>query len=513
MKKMKKTAAVALLGLALPVAAQAMEFQTPGTIGMGRAGVARTSDAYSTFINPAGLAFYEKAFSMKVGGGLGWNLSSALADANDKASKLDIKQLKFDPNVATAQEAISVTSKSIEAFAILNELKKQGGNFIGSQSGLLAFQFSSYGLGIIETIDIGGTVGYVDNVNVRVGSTTNGATSAINASNLATNMGITSSSSSTYSGKLFTQTQFSQIVTALQNAGASATQAPQIAVQVATYLGSANGNTTGMTPEQLVAGVTGLTNTFNPNVDTIDNNKTSIVLKGLILAEVPIGYGYKFDLGKYGKLGVGGAAKVMKGAVAYDDIKINQSKDSKDSISTAKDQTTETTQFGLDLGALWRLEDVKYIGPINVGLVAKNLNSPKFDGPTVSGTKIDGIKVEPQIRAGIGLDPLSWLSLAADMDLSKNKTVVDGVDSQLFGGGFEAHFDKWYVLWLALRGGIYKNIAESSNKPVYTAGLSLGPKWLRLDINGALVSEQTTFGNTKVPREAKAEFGLSTSFF
>ena len=53
MKKMMT--AVALLGLSLPVMAQALEFQTPGALGMGRAGVARTTDAYATFINPAGL--------------------------------------------------------------------------------------------------------------------------------------------------------------------------------------------------------------------------------------------------------------------------------------------------------------------------------------------------------------------------------------------------------------------------------------------------------------------------
>ena len=41
MKKMMT--AIALFGLAIPVMAQAAEFQTPGTLGMGRAGVARTT--------------------------------------------------------------------------------------------------------------------------------------------------------------------------------------------------------------------------------------------------------------------------------------------------------------------------------------------------------------------------------------------------------------------------------------------------------------------------------------
>ena len=88
MKKMRT--AIVLLGLSLPVMAQAAEFQTPGALGMGRAGVARTTDAYATFINPAGLAFYDKAFNMKLGAGLGVSISSSLADNFDKVGKLDL---------------------------------------------------------------------------------------------------------------------------------------------------------------------------------------------------------------------------------------------------------------------------------------------------------------------------------------------------------------------------------------------------------------------------------------
>jgi hypothetical protein len=163
----------------------------------------------------------------------------------------------------------------------------------------------------------------------------------------------------------------------------------------------------------------------------------------------------------------------------------------------------------VDLGALWRLEEVKYIGPINVGLALKNLNSPTFDGPI----GYEKVKVEPQARIGLGLDPLSWLSIAADLDLTKNKTVIPGRESQLVGGGLEAHFDHWYALWLALRAGAYKNIADSGSKPVLTAGLSLGPQYLRLDINGAVATAKGTFDNKSAPLEYKAEFALSTAFF
>jgi hypothetical protein len=48
---------------------------------------------------------------------------------------------------------------------------------------------------------------------------------------------------------------------------------------------------------------------------SIDNNKSTVDLTGIILAEVPISYGYKFDLGSFGKLGLGGTLKIMQGTV------------------------------------------------------------------------------------------------------------------------------------------------------------------------------------------------------
>jgi hypothetical protein len=67
-------------------------------------------------------------------------------------------------------------------------------------------------------------------------------------------------------------------------------------------------------------------------------------------------------------------------------------------------------------------------------------------------------------------------------------------------------------LWLALRAGAYKNIGETGTKPVITAGLSLGPKWMRLDVNGAFATEKGTYDNKSYPDEAKVEFALSTAF-
>lgn len=531
MKKMK-VAAATILALSLPVMAQAMEFQTPGTLGMGRAGVARTTDAYATFINPAGLAFYKNAFSMGLGGGASVAVSSSLADNVDKVGKLDLSNMKM--NYDTPAKAAEATAKAVQFISILDDLKQNKGDLAVNVDLELGFQYRSFGLGIMGVTEIGAAVGNVDNQRIAFGNTgsTNVTSSTTNVSTLVADMyGLPSGTTPAQltaditanpgsyarsTTRIFDTAQYGQVVQAFVDAGGvSAEIATALTNKLEAQLASSGptGNSTNLTSAELTTAITTASNMFDPT-KSIDNNQSTILLSGIALVEVPLGYGHKFDFGKYGKLGVGGAAKVMQGSVYYKEQNIKQLQDSSDAVSKAKDQHKESTQLGIDLGALWRLEGVKYIGPINVGLALKNLNSPKFDGPKDLTTgKSNTVKVEPQARLGLGLEPFSWLSIAADMDLTKNKTVIEGRDSQLIGGGLEAHFDHWYTLWLALRAGVYKNIGQTGSKPVITAGLSLGPQYLRLDINGAVATAKGTYDNKSVPLEGKVEFGLSTAFF
>ncbi|MDD2853118.1 MAG: conjugal transfer protein TraF [Desulfuromonadaceae bacterium] len=509
---MKKTMiAGVLIGLSLPVMAQAMEFQTPGTLGMGRSGVARTTDAYATFINPAGLAFSEKTFSMKLGAIAGVAITSSLADNIDKVGKLELDSSDMTYTTgASISEVSAATAKAAQFAGILNDLNDKKGDLTVNVNLALGFQYSTYGFGIIGVSEVGAGIGTIDLINIRAGN----ETMTTSVSQLATDIGVVPNSSNgiaTYFG----QTQYDGVVTALRNAGSiTQQQAQDLVSTLETKLKAEGVNTSGLTPDQIAQGLITIAPSLGGTADTIDNNKTTVLLRGIAIAEIPLAYGYKFDLGKFGKLGVGGAAKIMQGTVYSTDVEVMSLDDSSDITDRVKDNHSESTQFGIDLGALWRLEDVRYIGPVNVGLALKNLNSPKFDGPTdpITGAVASKVKVQPQARIGIALDPASWLSIAADMDLTKNKTVIEGRDSQLLGGGIEARFDNWYALYLALRAGAYKNIGETGSKPIITAGLSLGPQWLRLDVNGAFATEKAQYDNKSYPNEAKVEFGLSTAF-
>jgi hypothetical protein len=183
-----------------------------------------------------------------------------------------------------------------------------------------------------------------------------------------------------------------------------------------------------------------LTNTIapvfsNPSAHIIDKNQTSILTKSIAYVEVPISYGYPLALGNYGTLGIGGSIKAIEGRVYKTQTFLYQSDDvkSEDIVSNMTKNYKDSMSFGIDIGVLW-----KYQSWLNVGLVAKNLNTPQFDEPNLkdkNGNEIRNsggkTKLNPQIRMGVDIDPLDWLSFAVDMDITSNDSILTNVPDTL----------------------------------------------------------------------------------
>ena len=485
MKKMMT--AVALLGLSLPVMANAASFQPLGKTGMGGAGVAVTTDAFASYWNPAGLAFYEKSFSAKFNGGVGININSALAENTDRLSKLDFNSLNGlnASSASNSTDALKSASEATQFIGILKDIDSKGGMLTFSPGGALAFQYNNFGLGAFASSEMNIYVNNVDTLNILP------ANNNTTIPQFASSLGATTGRPATV---LFSTSQYASIVSAF---GGNNAVVDTLERQLA------SSNKSGLPTDQLAQALVDLGNSFGGTGASIDNNTTSLAVKGMLLNEVPIAYGYKFDFKKYGQLGVGGAVKVMMGTVYGSIIKIEDAKGSSNIVKKITDTRTDSTAVGVDLGVAWRKE-LPLIGQFNAGLVGKNLNSPEFDNPTGFAGKT---KVEPQVRFGVACDPTTWLTIAADMDMTKNKTLAEGRDSQNIGGGLEAH-----ASWIALRLGAFKNLAETDGKPVLTGGLSLGPQWMRFDIDAAVATATGIYDNKSYPREAKVEFGLSTMF-
>lgn len=166
---------------------------------------------------------------------------------------------------------------------------------------------------------------------------------------------------------------------------------------------------------------------------------------------------------------IGVTAKVIQGAAYSGTQQLNGGQDIKLSDSLGK--ATISTTYGIDLGAIYRPSSW-----LRFGVVAKDLNQPEFDSP--DGSKI---KLGPQVRGGMALNPYSSLTLSADVDMTSNKTLVPGVKSQVLSLGAEQTI---LTEFLSFRVGAFKNMQDAATPFTPTAGLGMRIFALRFDVGG-----------------------------
>ena len=225
----------------------------------------------------------------------------------------------------------------------------------------------------------------------------------------------------------------------------------------------------------------------------LDNNLTTLRARGLALVEIPISYAHAFEV-PMGELSVGGSLKLMQGTTYTQTLAIDD--DSADDEDSLKENQEESHNVGLDLGVLFK---PTAIPALSVGLVAKNINAPAFD--TADGGEI---KADLQVRTGVQYTINDSLEVAGDLDLTTNKTLMNGYDSQMFGGGINYH----PFLGFALRAGAMTNLANSNDGLIYTAGLSVGFEKFNIDVSAQMASNTGQYDGEDIPKYAKLNVAL-----
>ncbi len=208
-----------------------------------------------------------------------------------------------------------------------------------------------------------------------------------------------------------------------------------------------------------------------------------MALRGLEARQLAFSYAYAFSDKTFS---IGITAKVIQGA-AYNgstDLTGGSGVSTTDHFGKPNISTT----YGIDLGAIYRPSSW-----VRFAVVAKDINKPTFDA--AGGGEL---KLEPQVRFGVAINPYSSLTLSADVDATSNKTFVPGVKSQLLSLGLEQTILSEF---LSFRIGTFKNMQDASTPFVPTAGL--GIRWFnfRADAGGgydfrekgALVSASISF--------------------
>jgi F plasmid transfer operon protein TraF len=485
-------------------AAQGAEFQPMGALGIGGAGVARTFDAYAPYWNPAGLAFNQTSFSSRLNAGAGLRINSSMAENIDRLGKLDVDNLG-DLNItvgttltpAQIDQNRVLVNKAVQFVGVLGDLNQHSGTLTANADAVLGFQYKHFAVGGFTTMELA-SFSNSETTNVRIGGT-----SSTDANTALTDFatGIGAAQNAARSASFFTTQQYDAIKAAFGNDQRAAEITNTLEAQLATS------NATKLTPEQARDALLQMGQAFQNNQGSLENNRSTLEYLGIILIDIPISYGHQFDLGSFGKLGIGGSLKVIQARTFIGESQIVQVKDSGDIVKNITDHHQDSTGFGIDLGALW-----KYGDWLGVGIVAKNLNSPEFDTPEVTlpirGKVKETIRVKPQVRAGVALDPFSWLTIAADLDLTENDTVLVGKTSRNLGGGLELHPYTWFKFRL----GAYKNLANSDVGVVGTTGLTIGSKWVNLDLDAAASPETGKYKEHNYPKEGRVQASLNVQF-
>lgn len=234
---------------------------------------------------------------------------------------------------------------------------------------------------------------------------------------------------------------------------------------------------------------------------TVQNNQTGVIINGLIVNEIGVSYSKEF-LDIIGQtLSIGGNFKILDGQTYYNYIKYSSLEGTGDLMKNVnnKENTKATTTFGVDVGALVSFSEI-----FKGGVTIRNLNSPKFAyaGP-------GDITLDPQVRAGVAANLSSLLTLAADYDVTKNKSsLLKGYESQMFGMGAEVNL----IGALKLRVGTVQNMASKESSSALTYGLGLNLLLLDLDLGGTLANNkiQVEKDGTEIP--ARAGFSGALSF-
>jgi hypothetical protein len=242
----------------------------------------------------------------------------------------------------------------------------------------------------------------------------------------------------------------------------------------------------------------GASNLVSGTVGTFDQNQTSITFVGPAILEVPLSYGYAIN--DYWSLG--GNIKYMHGKIYYTKFTVFET-DSDDFLADAQRESEESDYFGIDLGTLIRFSDFR------IGFVGRNLNEPRFDYLTDEEEEKTW-RINPQARAGIAYMPCNWFTLAADADLTRNKTTKEDYHSQLVSTGVEFNIYNF----LALRGGFYTNVGDSTDHDdiVYTAGLGLNFWGIHLDAGVAFSDSRSELDHQTYPDETRGQLAVSAQF-
>lgn len=444
-------------------------------VGMGGAQVAIPEGSQAVLVNPAALGSEDKfdislPISVTAGaeGKVVEDADRLINNYDDGGTEQAFNNLKN--GTGTASQSISSIVKFLASDAKV--LDKEGQGILANVNGAMSMRYGRIGITAGVRYFVGGSVKYdsstfspTDGYLISPGTVTRGSLApTTNTTNLSEATSIQSSISTNGANDLLTS-DIQKLVEDVKGSDTTrslTTDEANLLTDIVKDINKSNdGSTTKSTSSEI-------------------NNQTGIEIKGLEIQEVGIAYAFSF---LEDRLHVAPTVKLLRGEAVHKNINLadstSEDKDIGDELT--KGNTEGSTQIGLDLGVLYRVNE-----KLSLGLVGKDLTSPSFD--TTQGADIE---LEPVIRAGVGYEYLpkpGWRGVvAADLDIIKSDiSVLNGGESQQGSLGISQEL----MGWLSLRAGLAQNFAGESDGVIYSGGIGVQISKFYLDISGSGASDK-----------------------
>jgi hypothetical protein len=217
-------------------------------------------------------------------------------------------------------------------------------------------------------------------------------------------------------------------------------------------------------------------------------NDTGIYLQGLSAREVRLAYGHGFF---NNMLLVGGAGRVVLGRTYFERCTVFGNCEDKDIAEIVREafreNATDTTKFAFDAGAELNL------GIVRLGVTGVSLNQPSFDVAPVAGAPAT-VPLPRQVRGGVAVDVLHFVTVSADGDFLKADTLAPGAKSQQLSLGAELK-----IPLFAFRVGGYRDFAATNPHWAYSLGVGFGIPVVSVEAS-VLLSPQGGIDPTDIDR-------------
>lgn len=514
---MKKLIIAAAL-MTLSASSFAEQWKILGTrpMGMGGAFVAVAQGPIAQYWNPGGMVKSEQNVSgMEIPIGVTAEFTGNILE---NASKIGEMATKFSAINTTQRTGGTSNVDQVAAFvktlSLMGDMNDPGKGALVEIAGGLNFKFSKVALSVNNFTSMGLTP-LIDTVNIGLGSASGVSGIALDnthspsgtlqtnaASQIATAIGPGTGTGSFYdnlaklmcgasgcmsSWGINNNTQLaSALVGMAAYTGVSDTQIAEAAATFSQYAPGA--------APIIAAAINGAPYTANTS---------NLTVAGASFMEIAAGYAW--NIKKFEDLSVGANVKMINGRTVYSTFRFLADDDTMGAFSL--DNTQSSWALGLDVGVLKKFEKVR-MKP-KVGLVIRNLNSPKFDvAKSTSFATPNDYQLNRQVRLGFAINPARFWTIAMDMDLTKNKTPVRGFESRQLALGTEINIINRKAFNIPLRAGLLKNMAEKDSKMAFTFGSGINLLFMHLDVSGVVSSDRTEIDGDKYPTKV----GLAGSF-